>query len=484
MSKGKTISSNIQKGVKWSIIDVYGVQGISFSSSLILARLLTPADFGLIGISLGTLAVMKSFITFGYSEALIQDQESKASTLNSIFILNLVMGVLLSALLFICAPVISEYYEIAELESIIKLLSIANFIESTTKVQSALFTKELEFKALAIRKLAAQLVASLVAIVLALNDFGVYALVAQFLIGVVISSILIWFQSNWRPKAHFHLGELQRLRPLAQYSLITGVLNRTSKEVFTFTIAKSFSIAQLGFYSRANSSVDFLVSGVSASVNKFLFPMLSRLQIDDEKFKERFMHVYYASLILAFILISLSFVSAESIINILFGSQWLESILIFKCLVIRGVTSTHYSLVKSAILAKRKIREGYIYDNLKRLVELSSLIGLILGGFNLFLLWLVCAQVVILIIQCVMIHRAMGYAYYELLNFMMVNLVVFSCGSIYIDFAIDGFESIIIQDCIRGLSVFTMIVLKFMIFDRKLLNEVRKTAMNILRIGR
>ena len=179
-----------------------------------------------------------------------------------------------------------------------------------------------------------------------------------------------------------------------------------------------------------------------------------------------------------------TFSAKISIINILFGSQWLESILIFKCLVIRGVTSTHYSLVKSAILAKRKIREGYIYDNLKRLVELSSLIGLILGGFNLFLLWLVCAQVVILIIQCVMIHRAMGYAYYELLNFMMVNLVVFSCGSIYIDFAIDCLESIIIQDCIRGLSVFTMIVLKFMIFDRKLLNEVRKTAMNILIIGR
>ena len=481
MSKDNKNASNVKKGVKWSIIDVYGVQFISFSFSLILARLLTPADFGIIGISLGALAVVKSFITLGYSEALIQDQETKDSTLNSVFILNLIMGVLLSALLFICAPSLSAYYEIAELEPIVKLLSIGNVIESISKVQTALFIKKMDFKALAIRQLLAQLMAGLVAVFLALNHFGVYALVAQFLTGLIISTILIWLQSKWRPKAGFHLSELSRLRSLAQYSLITGLLNRTSKEVFTFSIAKSISIAQLGYYSKANSSTNFLVSGVSASVNKFLFPMLSSLQVDEAKFKARFMDVYYMSLIIAFILTSVSFVSAESIINLLFGKQWLESIIIFKCLVVRGITNTHYSLVKSTILAKSKTSVGYKYDNIKRLVELSSLLGLILGGFDLFLLWLVCAQFIILIIQSMMMNKAMGYTNYESLNFLILNLAVFSCGSIYIDYVISGFGNMIIRDMIKVLLVLGMIGLKFLIFDSKLLKEVRMTMIQLMR---
>ena len=244
-------------------------------------------------------------------QALIQDKETKDSTLNSVFILNLIMGVLLSAILFICAHSLSDYYEIAELEPIVKLLSIGNVIESISKVQTALFIKKMDFKALAIRQLLAQLMDGLVAVFLALNHFGVHALVAQFLTGLIISTILIWLQSKWRPKAGFNLSELSRLRSLAQYSLITGLLNRTSKEVFTFSIAKSISIAQLGYYSKANSSTNFLVSCVSASVNKFLFPMLSSLQVDEAKFKARFMDVYYMSLIIAFILTSVSFVSAE-----------------------------------------------------------------------------------------------------------------------------------------------------------------------------
>ena len=209
--------------------------------------------------------------------------------------------------------------------------------------------------------------------------------------------------------------------------------------------------------------------------------MLSSLQVDEAKFKARFMDVYYMSLIIAFILTSVSFVSAESIINLLFGKQWLESIIIFKCLVVRGITNTHYSLVKSAILAKSKTSVGYKYDNIKRLVELSSLLGLILGGFDLFLLWLVCTQFIILIIQSIMMNKAMGYTNYESLNFLILNLAVFSCGSIYIDYVISGFGNMIIRDMIKVLLVLGMIGLKFLIFDSKLLKEVRMTMIQLMR---
>jgi O-antigen/teichoic acid export membrane protein len=480
-SNDRGVSSDLFGGIKWSVYEVYGGQFISLLISIILARILTPADFGLIGITLGVFSLTKSFISLGFTEAIIQNQTTSPSALNSIFILNLLMGILISILFFFLSPSIAAYFGNKELEPIIKLLSIGNILESFVKVQTALFSKKMDFKTLAIRKLTSQLISGTVAVYLALKGFGIYALAVQFLLGVMISSVLIWIQSSWRPRMQFSLNELQLLRPVAQFSLATGLLNRASKELFTFTIAKYTSLTQLGYYSKANSNVDFLINGVAASINKFLFPMLSSIQIDNREFKQRFINVYHFSLIIVLLLSSVCFVSADSIITTLLGNQWTESVFIFKCLLIRGVTATHYSVVKSAILAKSKLREGYIYDNLRRVVELSSLIGLVFGGFNYFLFWFIAAQSINLFIQCILVNKAIGYSYSELMSFLTFNLIFTAAGALYIDNRIDGFDSFIIQDLIKALFVFILIVIKLFIFDLRLLKEVTKSAITFIR---
>ena len=338
VSKESQSKLGLTKGLRWSVYEVYGAQFASFFISIILARLLSPKDFGLVGIAMGAIAVLRSFVSLGFSEALIQDRKASSSAANSIFTLNLLTGILTSLCLFLSAPILAKYFDNPELLRIIQFLSILNLIEGTAKVQSALFTKTLNFRTLAIRKLIAQLFSGILAVILAIQGFGVYALVAQFLVRETISTILLWKQSMWRPKLELKVSELNRLRPIAQYSFITGTLNRTLKELFTFSIAKSFTITQLGLYSKANSALDFFSTGVSASINKFLFPVLSGIQIDEVEFKKRFMEVYYFALTVVLIVTSTCYVSAESIITVLYGQKWIGSIFIFKCILIKGVT--------------------------------------------------------------------------------------------------------------------------------------------------
>ena len=477
-------NQGLTKGLRWSVYEVYGAQFASFFISIILARLLSPKDFGLVGIAVGAIAVLRSFVSLGFTEALIQDRKVNSTAANSIFTLNVLTGTLTTLCLYFSAPMLAKYFGNPELLRIIQFLSVLNLIEGMAKVQSALFAKTLNFKTLAIRKLIAQLVSGILAVLLALKGYGVYALVAQFLVREIIGTLLLWKQSMWRPKLELKVLELNRLRPIAQYSFITGILNRTLKELFTFSIAKSFTITQLGLYSKANSALDFFSTGVSASINKFLFPVLSDIQIDEAQFKKRFMEVYYFALTLVLIVTTTCYVSAESIITVLYGKKWIGSIFIFKCIMIKGVTYTHYSVVKSAILAKSKVREGYIYDNLKRFVELSSIIPLLMGNFNLFLYWFIVTQVINIIVQSALVHRAINFSYEELLGFLLSNILLFTIGALLFEHIFNSFDNILLRDLLKTVSMWLFILLKLVLFDRGKLMDIRIITLKIISFKR
>jgi hypothetical protein len=256
------------------------------------------------------------------------------------------------------------------------------------------------------------------------------------------------------------------------------------KELFTFSIAKSFTITQLGLYSKANSALDFFSTGVSASINKFLFPVLSGIQIDEVEFKKRFMEVYYFALTVVLIVTSTCYVSAESIITVLYGQKWIGSIFIFKCILIKGVTYTHYSVVKSAILAKSKVREGYIYDNIKRFVELSSLVPLLFGNFNLFLHWFIVTQIINIIVQSALVHRAINFSYEELLGFLLSNILLFTVGVLLFEHVFNSFDNILLRDLLKTLSIWLFILLKLVLFDRSKLLDIRNISLKILSFKR
>ena len=187
----KKAKTSIKSGFKWSLIGNYSAQAIGFVVSVFLARILTPEDFGIVGMSLAFIHMLKILMTFGFNEALIQSDNTSKLTFSSVFYINVFVGVVVSVLLIISAPYIADFYNRQVLKGLIRILSIIYLLESLNMVQTTILKKSLDFKILTFRSLISQFIAGIGAIVLALNGFGLYALVAQHIFASLFKTLLL-----------------------------------------------------------------------------------------------------------------------------------------------------------------------------------------------------------------------------------------------------------------------------------------------------
>ena len=206
-----SFKGKISQGVKWSFIGTYGGQIVGFLISIFLARLLSPEDFGIVGMSLSVIQILKVAMSLGFSDALIQKKENSHRAYSTVFIINLSLGILITFLIYFSAPLIAQFYGRAELISIVKFLSVIYLLESLSVVQVAILKKELNFKSLSIRSLVAQLISGTLATVLAFLGYGIYALIVHHIVINTLRTMLLWRMSNWRPKLEFSWEESRRL---------------------------------------------------------------------------------------------------------------------------------------------------------------------------------------------------------------------------------------------------------------------------------
>jgi O-antigen/teichoic acid export membrane protein len=200
--KNKTI-----KGVFWSSIERFSVQGIQFIVQIILARLLLPSDYGLIGMLAIFLAVSQSLIDSGFSNALIRKQNCTDTDYSTVFYFNIIVGLVLYFILFFSAPLIATFYKTPELTALTKVVGVTLFINSLTVVQRAKFTKCVDFKTQTKASLSAVIVSGVIAIYMAYSGFGVWALAVQELLYRGINMLMLWIYSKWLPKRVFFMAE-------------------------------------------------------------------------------------------------------------------------------------------------------------------------------------------------------------------------------------------------------------------------------------
>ncbi|MDD4429713.1 MAG: oligosaccharide flippase family protein, partial [Paludibacter sp.] len=192
--KQKTVS-----GLLWSFIDQFANLGITFIAGIILARLLSPREFGLIGMITVFIAVSESFINSGFSSALIRKKDCTDTDFSTVFYFNLVAGILFFFILFFSAPAIAGFFDEPQLEAIVQVLGIILIIDSLTLIQRTILTKRIDFKLQARISVIASLGSGIVAIVMAFNGFGVWSLVAQRLLRQGLNSFFLWLWNRWRP---------------------------------------------------------------------------------------------------------------------------------------------------------------------------------------------------------------------------------------------------------------------------------------------
>ena len=371
--KNKTIS-----GMMWSAVGKVGTLTINFLSNLVLARLLMPADFDCIGMLAIFLAVSNIFIQGGLGAALIQKKEPTELDYSTVFYWNLVFAILFYGLLFAIAPAVAHFYELPILQPMLRVQGIVLLIQSFAIVQITKLQKEMNFKALAIRNMAAAFAGTLIAIPMALRGYGAWSLVASAITAAIINVLLLWKMSSWRPSWEFSLTSLKQLFSFGGLMLLSSLAETLYTNLQGLIIGKRFPSGNLGYYMQAKKLEEVPVTGLSSIVNEVTFPAFASLQNDPDRLLTGVRKSTKALSFLNFPMMILLIIIAQPLITLLYGSKWDTSVPYFQILCISGLIYTINTLNSNVIKSLGKGKIFFVIQITKRVIG----IGLILFGMR------------------------------------------------------------------------------------------------------
>lgn len=318
--KNKTV-----KGVAWSAVDNIAQHAVTFIVSIVLARLLSPDDYGLIGIITIFTAVCTTLINAGFTTALIRKKDATNDDYNTVFIINLGMSLLLYCTIFICTPLIADFFHRVELISLTRVASFSIIIGALALVQQTRLTKRIDFKSQTKITFTASITSGCGGIALALLGFGVWALVAQQLIMQSLRAILLWKVNKWIPHFRFSTNSFRELFGFGWKMMLSGLLDTVWKELYQVVVGKFYSPATLGQYTRAKQFSQMLSNNLTSVVQRVTYPVLSNIQDDKERLKKAYQKMIKTTMFVS--TISLLFLGAisEPLLYCLIGPKWQEA---------------------------------------------------------------------------------------------------------------------------------------------------------------
>ena len=267
-------------GMVWTAFQKYSTMFISFVSGIILARLLTPHDYGCIGMLAIFVVLAESFIDGGFGSALIQKKQPSQEDYSTIFFWNLGIAALMYAILFFCAPLIARFYDIPLLSNVLRVQGIVLFIYAFNIVQQNQLRKTLKFKILSIVTITTSIISLTVTIYLAFRGFGVWALVAQYLLTAFIPAVVFWFYVKWRPILTFSWRSFKELFSFGFYMFLTHLVNNFSLQIQGLLIGKVYNSSTMGYYSKAVGTEKLASQCISSVMSQVTYPLDAQVQDD------------------------------------------------------------------------------------------------------------------------------------------------------------------------------------------------------------
>jgi len=352
MNDSSTLKSRAIKGVFWSATERLGPRAVQFVVSIILARLLTPAEFGLIGMLSVFMALGLVMMNSGFGSALIQRQDATKTHYNSVFFANLTLSLVAAGILWLSAPWIAAFYNQPALIDPARALSFNFIFAAFGLIQLTLLTKKMEFKTQAKVRLIAVTASGVVGISMALLNFGIWSLVAQSLSVTLFNSVLLWVYSSWRPTRDFSLQALRELFGFSSRMLASGVLDTIFRNIYNVVIGKLFLPADLGYYTRANSLQQIPAQTMTGVITKVTFPLFSEVQDDPERMKNGFKKAIRAIALVNFPMMFGLMATAGPLVLTLLGEKWRPVIPYLQLLAIVGLFNPLSAVNLNILLAK------------------------------------------------------------------------------------------------------------------------------------
>ena len=318
--KNRTVS-----GVGWSAADALLGQGVTFLVGIILARILSPDEYGIIGIVTIFTSILTGIVDSGFSNALIRKTDASNEDYNTMFITNMVVSVILFLLLFLSAPQIATFFARPELVEIIRVMGLILIFQACSIVQITILTKRIDFKTKTKASIVAAIISGIIGITMAYRGLGVWALVGQQLSRNLLYTVCLWLLNRWWPSWKFSIESFHYMWGFGWKLMLSGLLNNIWNQLYQVVVGKFYSPAILGQYSRSHEYANLFSTNLTSILQRVSYPVLSELQVDISRMVSAYRKLIKVSMfVTAVCMISMGAVS-EPLIYCLIGPQWNEA---------------------------------------------------------------------------------------------------------------------------------------------------------------
>lgn len=324
---GKNISGkNIITNFMWKLGERISAQLITFVVSMVIARILDPEHYGAIALVMVFITIANIFVTSGFGNSLIQKKDPDDLDFSSVFFCNLAMSLILYIILFIASPMLARFYDMPILTPVFRVMGLRLIVGGINNVQHAYVSKNMMFKRFFWSTLGGTIISGVAGIVMAYMGFGIWALVAQYMINTTVDTIVLFVTVKWYPKLKF---SFKRLKVLLSYSwkiLFSELINKGYIELRSLIVGKVYSATDLSFYSKGQSFPKLVITNISTAIQSVLFPAMSNVQDDKERVKSISRHsIRINSYIILPLIIGLALV-AKPFISLLLTDKWLPCV--------------------------------------------------------------------------------------------------------------------------------------------------------------
>ena len=416
--------------ILWSFVQQFSTQLTSFIIQLVLVRFISPAEFGLVGMLAVFIGIGMALFDGGMTSSLIRENKSDDSDYSTIFYYNFICSILVYLILYILAPIVAEFYNQQTLVKITRVYGLTFIFSAFGAVQNAILIKNMRFKAQAILTLPPQILGGIVGVFLAVNGYGVWALVYSMLITSFLNSLLLWVFSNWKPSLTFNIVKFKYHFTYGYKMAISSILDNIFTNIYSIVIGKLFNPTLVGYYTRANSLVMLPVGNISIVLNRVVFPLFSKVQNDIVALKKLYKKIMQIVFFIISPAIALMILLSREIVFLLFSEKWLPIVPIFEILCISGLI---YPLhLYNLIILQVKGKSGLFLklEILKKVIIFSSILISIKYGFYGILIGSVITSFINLFINS---HYAGEFIDYKMHNQLIDLLpIVFSAIIMYL----------------------------------------------------
>ena len=320
-----TLREKTIKGTAWSAADAFLGQGVTFIVGIILARILSPEEYGLIGICLIFTSILNGVVDSGFSNALIRKKDVSEADYNTMFITNMVISVVMYILLFVFSPFVSDFFDKHELTILLRVTGFVLLFNGATLVQQTILTRKIDFKAKTKASATSSVVSGLVGIVMAYVDFGVWSLVAQVVSRQLLYSLCIFILIKWQPSYAFSKDSFKYLWGFGWKLLISGLLNNIWNQLNQIVVGKFYSPASLGQFTRGRQFAALFSENFTGVIQRVSYTVLSQIQDDKLRLVSAYRKIIKQTMFVGIIIMfSLAAVS-EPFTYVIIGPQWHEA---------------------------------------------------------------------------------------------------------------------------------------------------------------